>query len=225
MKTKTLKGILTGCIGLISLLSCHSQRFDCELSVMENELLTRYNKDQEIRNELIPVAMEYQKSGKGAFKLLKLANRMERIDSDNQEYLEKLFTSCGWQDNLSRQAHNAIFMIIQHADLEFMNTYIEEVRKKSELGLLDKDDYAIMLDRRLMYQGEAQLFGSQTFQGTDKKNYIWPISNPEQLPHRRDSVGLPNMEKYLAIAKDSTGIDIIWDKTLKMEDAKKLKLD
>lgn len=223
MKTQHLKSTLVVLTGLLYAFSCSAQKVTCEQAAVEAELAERLKADQDIRFEMIPVAMEYQKSGEGKFKLLTLYTKMSSIDSDNQDYVDTLTEQCGWSDGLSAEAHNTIFMIIQHADIDYINKHLDEVRKKAEAGLLAKDDYAIMLDRKNMNEGREQLFGSQTFQAADGISYVWPVARMETLTQRRDSLGLPPMEDYMKLAKDSLGVEMVWDKALTLEKAKGMR--
>lgn len=209
--------------GLLCSFSCDAQVKNCDLPSIEEELKIRYEKDQGIREEMIPVAMEYQRSGKGSFKLIRLVVKQDNIDKNNQKYVEKLIDKCGWMDELSEESHNAVFMIIQHSEIDFITKYIDQVKEKAMLGLLEKDDHATMLDRKLMYEGKPQLFGTQTFGSEDGKNLVWPIADVENLTARRDSVSLPSMETYFELAKKEYDVDMVWDKTLTLEQAKAMK--
>ncbi|GAA4326530.1 hypothetical protein GCM10023115_38830 [Pontixanthobacter gangjinensis] len=219
---RILKNHLILAILLISF-SCNAQVKDCEVAELDNELIKRGEEDQAVREEVIPVAMEYQKTGKGAFKMIRLVAKQNRVDKKNQKFVAKMIEKCGWPNELSSESHNAIYLIIQHSDLEFIDKYIGQVKEKAIAGLLDKDDYATMLDRKLMYEGKAQLFGTQTFQAEDKVNLVWPIADVENLAARRDSVSLPSMEEYFALAKKEYDVDMRWDKSLSLEEAKEMK--
>jgi hypothetical protein len=203
--------------------SCHSQTTSCDLEKNEQALKERYEKDQEIRKKLMPLLAEYQKTGEGAFELIALVNKQNSIDADNQKFVEHLLSECGWSNELSSEGHKAIFMIIHHADDAFMNKYFPLVKEKSSLGLLEPDDYPMMLDRVLMNAGKAQIYGTQTFQGSDQKNYVWPIEDVENLQKRRDSISLPSMAEYFKISKEKYNIEMVWDKTLSLKDAIKMK--
>ncbi|MUP45971.1 hypothetical protein E0K83_09475 [Gramella sp. BOM4] len=218
--------ILKNYLGLAILLigfSCDAQVKDCEIAELNKELIERGEKDQAIREEVIPVAMEYQKTGEGAFKMIRLVTKQNSIDKKNQKFVAKMIEKCGWPNELSSESHNAIYLIIQHSDLEFIDKYFGQVKEKAIAGLLDKDDYATMLDRKLMYEGKYQLYGTQTFQSEDKVNLVWPIADVENLKARRDSVSLPSMEEYFALAKEEFNVEMRWDKSLTLEQAKDIK--
>ena len=195
----------------------------CNHIEMSEDLEEAYQEDQEIRRELMPVIAEYQESGKGAFKLLRLKWKMDRIDSRNQELLDDWMAACGWPDELTPDAHRAVFMVLQHSNLEHMKQHIDELERKVAGGLLDPDDHATMSDRIAMYEGRAQRFGTQTFQTPDSDNTVWPVVNADSLNIWRAGVGLPPMEDYFAIARDSMGIRMVLDPTLTLEAAKEIR--
>lgn len=209
-------------IGLIWSFSSVAQVKNCNLSSINEELAKRKEAEQSIRKEVIPAVQEHNKTGKGILKVIRLANKMNKIDEDNQKYLDKLIGKCGWDDNLNAESHRTIFLIIDHGDKDFMNRYIDLVKVKAEAGVLESDDYPTVLDRKLMYDDKPQLFGTQTFSyidDTGDNNYVWPIADPDNLKARRDSVGLPTMEEYFRIAMEEFNIKMVWDKSLTIEKA------
>jgi len=206
--------------------SASAQSNKCDLNAIDQELLERSEKEQAIRRDVIPIVQEYQQTGEGTFKVVRLALKMNRIDKNNQKYLEKLINKCGWDSNLSSESHAAIFLIIDHADIEFINKYIHMVKEKALAGVLEPGNYPTVLDRKLMYEGKPQLFGTQTVSGIGDDNdinYVWPIADSENLTARRDSVSLPSMEKYFEMAMDEFNIKMVWDKTITIEQALEMK--
>ncbi|WP_224483391.1 DUF6624 domain-containing protein [Robertkochia aurantiaca] len=202
-----------------------AQEKDCNRELIEKELIERRDKDQAIRKEVIPMVQEYRKTKKGAFKVIRAVSKMNDIDAENLEYVSNLIDTCGWSDDLSNDANNAIFLILQHSDIEHITKYISLLEEKAQKGLIEKNDHATMLDRKLMYEGKMQVFGTQTFsEGDDSAvNYVWPVADAQNLQKRRDSVLLPPMEDYFKLAKDSMNIEMVWDKTLTLEQALKMK--
>ncbi|SMG07697.1 hypothetical protein SAMN05661096_00064 [Marivirga sericea] len=214
--------------GLLCSFYCRAQVDNCDLPAIDRELEKREDKEQSVRMEVIPVVLEYKKTGDGLFKLMRLVHKMNKIDKKNQKYLDELFSECGWDENLSDASHSAIFLIIDHGDIEFINKYIHMVKEKAEAGILDPGDYPTVLDRKLMYEGKPQLFGTQTFSvsdSSDENNYVWPVAMPEKLSHRRDSVSLPPMSEYFKIAMDEMGIKMVWDESITIEQALEMNRD
>lgn len=221
MKHKIM--VLTLCL----LAACQvAQASQCNTSEMSAQLEDAYKKDQDIRKELMPVLGEYQKTGKGAFKLIRLSKKQDRLDKENQEMLGEWMQVCGWPDELTPKAHNTVFLILQHSNLELMNQYIGELKKKVDKGILPPDDYAAMSDRIAMNEGRAQKFGTQTFQMSNSGgnvNTVWPVVNQDSLNTWRAGVGLPTMEQYFAIARDSLGVEMVMDSTLTLDIANRIR--
>jgi len=206
--------------------SVSTQALQCELTQMSKDLEEAYQADQEIRKELMPVIAEYQQTGDGVFKLLLLSKKQKRIDKNNQELLDEWMEKCGWPDGLSDEAHKAVFMILQHGELEDMKLHIDELESKVQKGFLLPDDHATMSDRIAMYEGRAQKFGTQTFQTSNAGNNIntvWPVINQDSLNTWRADVGLPTMEEYFSIARDSMGVEMVIDSTLSLETANRIR--
>lgn len=192
---------------------------DCDFQKMSADLEAAYTADQHIRRELMEVVSEYQKTGEETTKLINYTMKMDTIDTTNQVLLDKWFDQCGWPDELSEKAHSAILLIVQHADITFINRYINELKTKVDKKLLAADDYAIMFDRKMMYEGKAQHYGTQTFQSPSSKNLIWPVIQIDSLDIRRAAVGLPSMQHYFKIAKDSMNFVMELDSSLTLEQA------
>jgi len=148
------------------------------------------------------IVSEYQKTGERAMELISFTMKMDTIDLNNQKLLDKWYDQCGWPDELSEKAHSAVLMIVQHADINSINKYITDLKTKVDKELLAADDYAIMFDRKMMYEGKAQYYGTQIFQSPSNINLVWPVVQIDSLDIRRASVGLPNMQTYFKIASD-----------------------
>lgn len=192
---------------------------NCDFQKMSADLEAAYNADQQLRRELMKMVSEYQKTGEGTTELINYTMKMDTIDTTNQELLDKWFDQCGWPDELSEKAHSAILLIIQHADINYINKYINELKTKVDNKLLAADDYAIMFDRKMMYEGKAQHYGTQTIESPSSKNLVWPVIQIDSLDIRRASVGLPSMQSYFKIAKDSLNFVMQLDSTLTLEQA------
>ena len=200
-----------------------AQAQECDLPTMNQKLEKALIEDQEARNELMPLVAEYQKTGDGVLKLLLKKRKVDKVDKKNQELVYNLTKSCGWPDELSENAHKAIFMVIQHAELEDFKNFIDQVEEKVEKNLLSPSDHATMADRIAMHEGRAQKFGTQTFQTPNSVNTVWPVINSDSLDVWRSSVGLPSMQVYFDIALDSMGVEMAFDSTLTLEQANSLR--
>jgi hypothetical protein len=197
--------------------------FQCDTDAMSAELDAAYTADQEIRHEMMGVLSKYQETGEGMTDLLRLKGEMDSIDQSNQELLTQWMNRCGWPDGLTSNAHRAVFMILQHGGLEEMKRFIGEVREKVDKGLMKPESFALMSDRIAMREGRHQTYGTQTFQSPNSVNTVWPVKNPERLDQRRQQVGLPPMQEYIRVAKDSMGVVMVMDSTLTLEAAREMR--
>jgi len=219
-----MKRLLTGFVLItIAMSACTAQPVDCNLKVLNAELAEMRQKDQEIRKEFMPVLGKYQEDGSGQMKVMRLAMKMEKQDKANQQRLQAILNKCGWPEELDQQAHETIYLVLQHSPDSLMRTYFPMVQAYADKGLLSPDDPATMYDRLQMRAGLPQRYGTQTFVDAKKRNLVWPVEDPDSLTELRGSVGLPPMEAYFQLARDSAGIEMVWDKTLTVEQAKGMK--
>jgi len=217
---KLIKFSIPFIASFISFSSCTSQVIDCDIKTLNNQLIEMKEKEQSIRREVMPLIAQNQKDGSGGLKLFSLATKMNKIDEKNQKVLQGILNKCDWPGELSEDAHKSVFLILQHSPDSLMRKYYPMVKLRSETGSLLPDDPATMFDRLQMNARKPQRYGTQTFQ-KNNQNVIWPIQSIDSLELLRTSVGLPSMEAYFKLAKDSTGVEIVWDKTLKIEDISK----
>ena len=147
------------------------------------------------------------------------ALQMERTDSTNLVTVKRILDTYGWPSGLSEDANNAIFLVIDHSDLETMNKYLGIFQDAASRGILPMQDLVTLEDRILMDSGWSQFYGTQSRQiSKDGKTqtYIWPVCNPDKLNQRRASVGLSTIEEYLELFAKK-GVEVIYDPTLTVE--------
>jgi len=203
--------------------SCNGQKVTCDIDALNHQLEEIDRNDQEVRREFMPVLEQYQKDGSGKLNFFRLALKMQRADKDNQAFILKMFEKCGWPDAINTEAHKTIFLVLQHSPDSIMRKYFKQVQSKVEQGLLAPDDEAIMYDRLQMNAGLPQKYGSQTFAAANNVNYIWPIENLDSLATFRSQVKLPSMDAYMKLAKDSMSIEFVWDKSITIKEAIKMR--
>jgi hypothetical protein len=212
--------ILLLAAGIAMSFSCSGQKLkSCEKDYLEQELTERMKKEQDIRMEVMPMVAEYQKSGKGKMALIPKILKMNNIDEENQAWLTQMLENCAWSDELSDEANNAVFLILQHAEDTMQEQYFPLIEEKMEAGIISKSDWATMLDRIKMHNGEYQVYGTQTFANLEEENIVWPVEDPDNLEERRAEVGLPSMEAYFQLSLDTLGLEMKWDKSLTLEQA------
>ena len=147
------------------------------------------------------------------------ALQMERTDSTNLVTVKRILDTYGWPSGLSEDANNAIFLVIDHSDLETMNKYLGVFQDAASRGILPMQDLVTLEDRILMDSGKPQFYGTQSRQiskNGKSQIYIWPVDNPDSLNERRASVGLSTIEEYLELFTKK-GVEVIYDPTLTVE--------
>lgn len=179
---------------------------------LDSTLREIYKKDQEIRKEVIP---DFQSGSQE--RLLIAHYKMQKVDSINQNVVFKILDQYGWPKELSDTACSAIFLVVDHAELESQQKYLPLIKQAANEGALSKSDCATLEDRILMRLNKPQIYGTQTqmFMVNEKgsENYMWPIKDADNVDKRRAEIGLPPLDQYLEILEKS-GFKTTWDKSL-----------
>jgi hypothetical protein len=189
-----------------------------QLADIDSALCRILESDQGLRNELIA---EIQKQSQDVMALLSLKAKMDSVDAANQKYVSELLDGEGWNDEFSPKAHDAIFLVIDHAGKEFSERYFPLVKEKAVKGVVSPADAAALEDRILMKSNKMQKYGTQTIQKKDSTGndmiHIWPVEDVENIDSLRKSVNLPPMNEYMQLLKNTFNKEIIWDKTGKTD--------
>lgn len=184
-------------------------------------------RDQAVRRELIRW-MQHQPVV--ADSLYAASLRMEAVDAENQRIVSELLDAQGWPEGISDEAHEAIWLVIDHADLEMQRRYLPVVEARMQAGYIRKSSYVTLLDRVLMREGRPQRYGTQTVSlnrtFVDGEShpagqaicYLWPVESPEQLDSLRAAADLEPIDEYLRLVGESYGMNCIWDRSLRVED-------
>jgi hypothetical protein len=184
---------------------------------IDSLLIAVGERDQAVRQGPIVDVFSLDKDGIDA--QIEEINRIAEADKENQAMVFDILDNSGWPEGLSEEAVQTIFLVIDHADLEYQQKYFDLLREQAERGILPMDDLVTLQDRILMGEGKPQKHGTQTrMVGRDGKAvvYLWPVEDAENLDARRAEVGLPPIAEYLDIMTEYLGgeMEMIWDKTL-----------
>lgn len=125
---------------------------------------------------------------------------MQAVDRANQQTVISIIKKCGFPDGavLGKEAVEAAFFVIQHADLALQKQYYADFEKGAQKGYLSKSALALMEDRILMREGKKQKYGTQLTKDDNGEWQVYPIEDPEHVNERRAAVGLGPIEEYLA---------------------------
>ena len=167
-------------------------------SLYQSDQIIRYNFQKAFKN----------KAGKPV--LDSLLNVMREKDQENLTVVKDIISTYGWQgpQQVGMNASQALFLVIQHADLATQEQYLPIIKMAEEEGRILSSNLAILEDRIRMRKGLKQLYGSQAFSDRQTgKMHFYPIDNPDQLDVRRKAMGLIPMAEYAKV------MNMDWDLT------------
>ncbi len=172
---------------------------------LKRELITIWNEDQDIRNE---VAEAWKITGNANPTVDSLNKLMHYIDSINLVKVTKILDEKGWvgKDKIGKLASNTLWMVIQHSDLKTQQKYLPMMRDAVKEGKTEASWLALLEDRVALGEGRKQIYGSQIFWNKKtNKSYVAPLEDPDNVDKRRSKVGLDPFTHYLK------QYNIVWD--------------
>lgn len=153
--------------------------------------------------------------------VLAAQTKIEEVDSTNQVIVARLLDS-GWPQGLSEEANNAIWLVIDHAPIDYQLRYMPLIEEQVATGAISKSQYATLFDRIRMRQGKPQRYGTQTVQHRSAEQnasiYVWPVENPRKLNRLRRAMGLTPIKRYCRKVSKVYGAACIYDPQLTVED-------
>lgn len=186
---------------------------------IDSMLCIIHNNDQKFRLKLEPALAKGNPDS-----ILDIVEAIDKMDSENQQFVFNLLDNSGWPSELSDSANNAIFLVIDHAELDAQKKYYHFIEEQANKGKVEKSSLATLHDRILMRENKKQVYGTQTKAATVDGEiicWIWPIENAENVDKRRAEVGLSPIADYLKVF-EKMGLKPIWDKSLSVDDVTKL---
>jgi len=170
-----------------------------------NELRTVHEEDQKYRRQLRDVRKEH---GNDSEEVKALWETINEKDAINLEKVTKIIDEHGWlgSDIISKEGNSALFLVIQHSDLETQVKYLPMMREAVKAGNARASSLALLEDRTALGLGKKQIYGSQI--GTDPdtdEHYVLPLEDPDNVDKRRAEVGLMPLADYTGF------FDFEWD--------------
>lgn len=155
-----------------------------------------YKEDQDTRYayiKLINAKQQNTPEGKAA------AAKMKATDSLNQLFVENILNKYGWQgpQDVGFNGSQALFLVIQHANLPMQEKYLPMIRKAEKDGRILSSNLAILEDRVALRQGKKQLYGSQIKIDAKGEKSLQPLEDPDHVDERRKAMGLQLLSEYL----------------------------
>ena len=210
--------LLTVAMLLISALAW-SQQNDVDLRLCEIR-----NRDQLFRLNLINCQ---QRSDIDS--LLYYAEEMVKVDAENQEYVAKLLDKQDVPNGLSSEAYSAIFLVVDHADLNYQKRYFKPIKRAAREGLIKQSDVNTLYDRIMMHSNRRQLYGTQTKSNTriiegqplpQPTAYLWPVRRAQNIDKRRHKAGMGTMQSQAESYEKYGGYKFVWDRSLSIKQFK-----
>ena len=172
---------------------------------LQAELIQIYEEDQKWRLMIDSINTNYGWESEQMKALWKI---ITEVDSVNLIKIKNILDERGWvgADKVGGQANQALFLVIQHADLAAQEKYLPMMREAVAQGNASGSSLALLEDRVALRQGKRQIYGSQV--GRDPEtggHYVLPLDDPDNVDERRASVGLPPLSQYVA------RWGIVWD--------------
>ena len=172
-----------------------------ELKFKNNEIALQlreiYRLDQNLRSQ----SKELEKAF--GFNSKEMKNHWQSIsvqDSLNLIKVGRILDEKGWlsAEEVSDEGNAALFLVIQHSNLEVQLNYLPLLRKAVKEGKASGQDLALMEDRVALAQGQKQIYGSQIYRNPENgEHYLAPLIKPNEVNDRRKKIGLMPIEDYL----------------------------
>lgn len=171
------------------------------------EIKTRLEKvlkdDQLHRNEIHKLKKEMSKSADADTKqedINYLWHLQEILDNKNQAIVSTILDKHGWPKGTEyrgSEAGQTIFLVVQHAPIEFQERYFPMMQKATERGDIPPGAFAQLHDNILVSKGVKQRYGTQIkVNPKTQKPYIYPIEDEKNVDVRRAAVGLNPISEY-----------------------------
>jgi tetratricopeptide (TPR) repeat protein len=164
---------------------------------LQAELLAILEEDQKYRIQINETQKKFSPESK---EMQDLWRMISQVDSINLIKVKKILDEKGWvgKDKIGAQANSALFLVIQHADLETQKKYLPMMKEAVTKGNASPGSLALLIDRIEIREGRKQVYGSQI--GTHPNNktmYVLPLTDPDNVDKRRAGVGLGPISDYI----------------------------
>ena len=162
---------------------------------LRDELLTRMEKEQDLRKELVDHPEDNQ-----------LMMRMLEADTQNTMWLDEIIGQYGWPtfSLVEVDGAQAAFLLVQHSpSLQFQKKCLELLELAVNQKEADKISLAYLTDRIRMSDGKPQLYGTQGQTNPDGSIIPFPIEDEEHVDERRQAIGLEPVAEYFKNMNES----------------------
>lgn len=125
---------------------------------------------------------------------------IQKHDSINLIKVTSILDKHGWlgADVIGTEGNQALFLVIQHADLETQQKYLPMMQAAVKNGKASPSSLALLEDRIALRTGKKQIYGSQIGMDEEGKPYVMPLEDPDNVDKRRAEVGLRPLADYVS---------------------------
>ncbi|MDX1684089.1 MAG: DUF6624 domain-containing protein [Saprospiraceae bacterium] len=122
-----------------------------------------------------------------------------KLNDNNLKRIEEIIETHGWPKSsvVKGSAANAVFLVIQHADIETQKKYLPLMKEAANNGEASWSALALLIDRVNLREGRQQIYGSQIYMNEDGSYYVKDLKEPEYVNQRRKEVGLGPIQEYV----------------------------
>jgi len=161
-----------------------------------NELEQIGFEDQVYRQQMRSVDEEYGRESSQMDSLWKLQNFADSVNTDR---IVEILEEYGYpgKSMVGPAEASTAFLVIQHADLEIQQRYVELIVAAADAEEIRWSSVALLVDRINMRKGNPQKYGTQL--GRDKETgeyYFSEIEQPFKIDSVRGTVGLGPLQNY-----------------------------
>ncbi len=153
--------------------------------------------DQQGRQQLEAVRVRH---GFKSPEVLALWKDIAAKDAENLAKVRAFLDTHGWlgPDRVGTKGNRALFLVIQHADLDTQKRYLPLLREAVKNKCAFAHQLALLEDRVALAEGRRQRYGSQMITDMrDGRVLVAPLEDPSRLEELRRSMGLPPMSVYV----------------------------
>ena len=207
----------------ITLSACTNKKsVHSSIEQTDSLLCELHERDQQIRHKLMSVQQAYIAEQRTELidSIVMLVAEQDRVDSLNRVAVDSLLQN-GWPEGLSEQSNQTIWLIIDHADVEYQERYLPLIEQQAVRGTISPSDYATLLDRVNVRRQRPQRYGTQTgYKQRDDEvfTFVYPIEDIDALDSLRLSVGIDSMHLYLRQVSETLGAEVKIDSGLTWEE-------
>jgi hypothetical protein len=156
-----------------------------------------YIEDQLCQQQYVEIRSRY---GQQSEELKSFRTLMEEKYSMNQIIVKKILDEHGWpgEEIIGHYGNLALFLVIQHSNLETQEKYLPMIREAVEKGNADPANLALLEDRVALRHGKKQIYGTQVaYDETTGESYVLALEDPDNVDSRRTAIGLEKLKDYL----------------------------